>query len=258
MKIIDKYKDYYDSAMAYISEPDQDCIYNRKMTIIKEDIISSNLNIPASIESSFRNNSYRFIQPLLILFCGKAYPVIKITYYTDEIDPQTNQYYRDFYAYNLNEYESFMKEKRIDLPEKTPQSAFDSVLGKPKNSIKSKRGARDFFKQKGFDCSKFHHEYQSPIIVFSHQQDVDNLSYKLMNKKQVILNPKLKDYSFAKEVTPTEAFQEIYMYMGGVLSNNPDPTDNIFDEVKRDQKGFNRYSFKTMKGEKKPRRRNKK
>ena len=69
-------------------------------------------------------------------------------------------------------------------------------------------------------------------------------------------NPCLRDLSFQKVFDPFMTFQEISMFLGGVLARPDRPMLTITDEVKAQQHGFDKHSFRAMKRDKKPRKSN--
>jgi hypothetical protein len=71
------------------------------------------------------------------------------------------------------------------------------------------------------------------------------------NKIRCTLNPCLRADSFQKIKTPVEAFQEISMYLGNQLVHQMDPVSACADEILRDKKGFDKWSFRRHKEESK-------
>ncbi len=67
---------------------------------------------------------------------------------------------------------------------------------------------------------------------------------KSVDKIRCTLNPFLKPDGFQRIKGPAEAFQEISIYLGNQLAHQPDPIANISDEVLRDEKGFDEWSFR--------------
>lgn len=70
------------------------------------------------------------------------------------------------------------------------------------------------------------------------------LAYKKHGNLIVEINPNLSKYNFASKIDPFTAFQEISMYIGNNLAKQVDPTVNFTDEMKRDIAGFDEWSFK--------------
>jgi len=77
----------------------------------------------------------------------------------------------------------------------------------------------------------------------------NNNNRNIIDKIRCTLNPYLKADQFQKVKDPTEAFQEISMYLGNELARQRDPTSTISDEIMRDKKGFDKWSFRRHKEE---------
>ena len=101
-----------------------------------------------------------------------------------------------------------------------------------------------------YNCyKKVFQEYKIPYFVLEQFITQDEKGCKKSNC-QLLLLPILKNYKFAKVVTPMQAFQEICMYLGQ-LDLAEDRTVTIEDKYLAQGKGFNCYSFKKMSTKKK-------
>jgi len=110
----------------------------------------------------------------------------------------------------------------------------------------SKNQLKEFFNNQHEDVKQYFRKYHVPV-------------FKLVlgfSKNNLELNPCLKDLHFYKYFDAPTAFQEIYMYLSGVLGSVEKDVTNISDKVKLQQHGFDDKSFKTLKGDKKPRAKN--
>jgi hypothetical protein len=122
-----------------------------------------------------------------------------------------------------------------------------------RKEMSSKEELEEFFKMERYQKMDYlFHEWKIPIFSL----EFDDLSDGIIVSK----NRRLKDFEFYRLFEPTKAFQEVSMFIGGVLgSEGPGIvkiTDNI---VLRDKAGFDKTSFKNISpGERKERRRNKK
>lgn len=92
-----------------------------------------------------------------------------------------------------------------------------------------------------------HVRYESPVILLSNKWGGGFISY---------INPVLKDIGFQHILDPYTCFQEISMYMSGVMCNMEKETVEVSDIIQRDKKGFDNNSFKNRDC-KKPRRKKK-
>lgn len=253
MKIITYGKrDYYDSAMAYLSEPDKGCIYKRELSEVWTK--KSPVDILLGSSSDVRHNNISKFKPYVLFFCGKVYPFIKVIYESSfSTQLSTYESKEDEFIYSLDEYHKFLKENELELKNK---KNVRSGIFSGRSNIMTEKGVKEFFEQSKKDYSKIHHELKSPVVLLEYSYGNNQEGIKHFWQYKITINPNLKSLNFVKVISPTEAFQEIYMYLGGFLSNNEDPSDNISDEIKRNQKGFDEFSFKTMKGDKKPRKKN--
>ena len=66
------------------------------------------------------------------------------------------------------------------------------------------------------------------------------------NEMKMTLNPCLKNYGFQKIFDSYAAFQEISMFLGGVLGSEAAPMVQIEDKYIKEGHGFDEWSFKTL------------
>lgn len=237
MRIISKEHDYYDSVQAY--GHDSSLIYLRKEEEIVPTRISvwddineilSDLDRYITIYWSRHDKKELAIDVYVIGFCGKIYPLIRIS----GID----------FLYNIEDTNKCLSEKHP----KHYQSFVDDSIGswrrKSKAQTKQKR-LEALFKCSGSD--KFMNifiESNAPIFLCHRNEDRDTAFY---------LNPSnLKNYKFQKIFDPFAAFQELEMFMGSLKSNEPDVA-SIEDKYRISAHGFDKWSFRKMPGKRKPR-----
>jgi len=75
--------------------------------------------------------------------------------------------------------------------------------------------------------------------------------YSLFKSKKVIVNPILKEFKFYRLFDTFSAYQEIAMFLSGVLGWPENATVDISDTDMRDSKGFDEWSFKNLPSNKK-------
>ena len=102
---------------------------------------------------------------------------------------------------------------------------------------------------KNFDALNIFRKYHSPIFLFDCNYNVTNINlnrlYSHNNKNpKFIINPTLKDYEFYKIFDSFQAFQEIQMFLGGVLGSNEKNIVEVEDKYKIAQYGFDKWSFR--------------
>lgn len=100
---------------------------------------------------------------------------------------------------------------------------------------------------KNFDALDIFRKYHTPIFLFDSDFDVtfitNNGRYRNMNSK-FFINPILKEYEFYKVFDSFQAFQEIQMFMSGVLGSNEKNIVEVEDKYKITQHGFDKWSFR--------------
>jgi len=227
--------DYYDSAIAY--GIDKETIYVRKCEIIEGRVRGTLYTTLHSKKSEFR------LEKHAIGFCGKIYPVLKIErnpYKQERKDP-----YFDWYFYNAEDVRNFFKEYGIKpepLSKWGPNIVTHSFINKRLDKFYDVNNWRHLESEfRKHHCPVFHHAG----------------SYKDSGNGPFTLNPILKRFHFAKVFSPTEAFQEIFMYLTGVLGKSPKTLIEISNDDMRHKKGFDNKSFKTDSPGKKRKRRQK-
>lgn len=233
MRIISKFHDYYDTALSY--GIDTTLIYDRQTVEIdlKEDV-------PNEIYKLLRmhNNSYgrKFNTELYVVgFCGTFYPVYRL------VDTNSTPVIKDFtrFVYSSDDVVAFLTDMKLS----------DALVtfNKTQKARDLKYSFRSIFSKQIFErnIAKSHtsdelfHKYKTPIMLFKTTD-----GYR--RKTTLVLNPQLKDYDFFRKFDAFTSFQNISMYLGGVIGNNEDAIVNVSDKDMRDAKGFDDWSFKTL------------
>ena len=260
MKIISKKKDYYDGVQTY---HDKRLIYIRKqqkfiiknnqqldklnpnhvgLSLIEQTVKFKDILKLANNELEFYysylygNDSFKKFSNSLVFigFCGKLYISLCFNIecmYVENNIPQHHSYSIDdvnklFNKYaNNSEKKQYIKKKNFGNKLK----AFITKLSEYPKNVKHDL----FFK------------FKTPVfIIIPNPHDED----------EFIVNPNLKQLQFMKILDPYQTYQEIEMFLSGVLGDTNSNLTTISDRDMLFKKGFNDMSFKTEKGTKKPRR----
>ena len=245
MKIYSKFNDYYDTAIGYGIDPN--VVYTRKTSFygwdskvgkILEKYIGNwdKLSWPERIDSPFRrwtdNGSISVTNTIVIIFCGYCYVGLEL-YKSNLLGDSTYEI-----CYNTEQIEKFFNKHNVILPKKTPK--------KLKKWHDSKLNIRDFNlfweKYPVEQSDKFidlHFELDTPVLAIG-----DN---KIPNTDGVIvLNPCLKDISFFKCLDAFTTFQELSMFIGGVMGGKVPAMIDIKDEDRIAMHGFDKWSFRRL------------
>lgn len=239
MLIVSKFHDYYD-VMAR-QGVDKTLVYKRE-TVETGDFLDF-ARRGSGYEERWGDPRYPEFRRLdadriAVLFCGKLFflwrgMLLKNAYRDNEVDGRV--------------FTAATKAGLLDMV----QQAYG--LGEPnakQSLVKGKwyRQRRDtevrFEEDVGrLDREALHVKYKSPVILL---QMSGRGGYFQNNRYKVIVNPVLKDLGFEKMVDPYTAWQEITMYLGGVIGQPDRPMVQLNDVELRDKAGFDKWSFKKM------------
>lgn len=89
-------------------------------------------------------------------------------------------------------------------------------------------------------------EKNTPVFIYGDYLDG---KYKPGVTKELIINPKLKDWGFESTKDPVTAFQEIYMFISGVLGTPVNPMVKLSDKELAKKRGHgDKFSFRKPPG----------
>lgn len=233
MYIISKYKDYYDGVVHSMGI-DKSIVYDRKMKIFesntsdfpnefkRERFDYNPLNKPLawSISLNLKEDSqYDNYSTFIVGFCGKLYLGWKLI---------KNTIYGEI----------------IDIV-----YGYDELIKNFNNKSYWNVNIDDIYnKIVNMDVMYLFRRYGSPIFV---------LDKGLKRYDDFIINPNLKDYEFYKVFDSFTAFQEIQMFIGGVLGKNENDIIDISNDDKLQQYGYDKWSFRKEEHQRKSKKRNK-
>ena len=209
MRIISKFKDYYDIGQSLGIDPS--IVYVRNTV---------DLTHPFNIY-----NHYGDLRWAVIGFCGKIYPVV---YHSKNIGVGVESKTISIISYNEQEVLSYCRQNGIDT--------YIQTLEGNRDWTDKRSGVEKFFDTTP-NCflanfpDLFHTNSVAIFIVLPYQN-------------KIVLNPLLRSWHFYKVFDSYRAFQELSMYVGGILSTPIKPVLVPTDDIMRDIKGFDRFSFR--------------
>jgi hypothetical protein len=241
MRIISQFKDYYDSAASY--GQDMETIFNRVRSVVSYDPNALNkFDHKTKRKTIYKHtrdinkNGYTYDCSKLVLgFCGKIIPFVKVSKREagNYMDAATEDVF-----YSHDEFIAYLKKE--DLKENSFEERF----------WYSKDG--DFWGKNDWsylvDLFRLH---KTPIFLYGNVDDLLTHDEKHDLKKyfNLIINPKLKEIKYQAEMDAATTFQEVFMYIAGVLGSVEKEMINISDKDKIKQHGFDpKYGFRKMPG----------
>jgi hypothetical protein len=233
MKIVSKFRDYYDGVQGMYR--DDHPLYIRK-------------NISLEIKNPFNRRSFKIgriwvedkeymYKEFVVGFCGKIYYGVEVELSRTSWGnlPEKHVFY-DMEKLNcfLNIYQSSSKWKD--------------------EFIKSNNGNNYRWKQAPKFISRRDEilEDKSLLGIFTKHSVPSFVIDLTLDQKEILsLNHELKKYEFYKQFDSYTAFQELDMYIGNDLAQSNDPSMPVGgDVVVAESKGFNKFSFRKDKSKK--------
>lgn len=239
MLIVSKFRDYYDTAAVH--GIDKTCVYIRTEEAKKSDYnldtgsrwrswphAEEFLKTKGGVETSY--SVYKYV----VGFCGKLYPVIVVE--KDVAGTKTER----FSFYSTEKIQAFFTKEKLKL-----DSRYTSGYWSMRDfTVKSEQSMNNFFEIAQF--KKLEEEFAKnncPAFVYG-RFNIDG-----KDKLRVVLNPKLRDYRFAQMKDPQTAFQDIFMYISGVLGISAPPMVKVKDKELAAKRGHDgKYSFRKPPG----------
>jgi hypothetical protein len=120
--------------------------------------------------------------------------------------------------------------------------------------MKSIIDSKSFWKRKGnfendinyiknYNALQLFRDLKTPVFVYDNDYNRTGLNHN--NDNKFIVNPLLKEYEFFKMFDAFQAFQEIQMFISGVLGTGEKEITEVADKYKIQQHGFDyKWSFR--------------
>lgn len=223
MLIISKEHDYYDPVASL--GIDKQCPYKRKTEVTKFSYDGKMPSPPSTDRYSSKKHHYHFYYHVMG-FCGTFYPFITVK----KLDPTTKKVLETLYFYDESKILEYVNQEKIQYRQ------YVSFWSRIALSFSTTDGLSKFFNPKTW--SPFLHYFQEKKVPIF-----------LMEPNTITLNPLLRQYEFQKIKDPYTAFQDLYMFISGVLGVESRPMIEISDKDKAAAKGHDgKYSFRKPKG----------
>ena len=237
MYIIAKKKDYYDG-VAGSTGIDKTIVYDRQIIEVEEKDIPElfrkkyrwiddkghpfymlgNTHIKKEFHEKYPHTTY-----FIVGFCGKLYIGWKL-YSVDKITTEYDNVTTEI-TYDLD----YIKEIH------EPKGWFGNVLQDNIDYIRN-YNAIDIFRKLNTLCFIYDHDFG--------RTHIETKYYRWSNNPKFFINPLLKEYEFYKMFDTFQAFQEISMFMSGVLGSREKEIVEVADKYKIAQHGFDKWSFR--------------
>lgn len=231
MRIISKFKDYYDCGMAYGCDPQ--IVYVRETKEIPQKGWPFYIRRNGIFRNTFRLDFTDFV----IGFAGEVFRGMELKSHSES---------KAKVCYSVEDIDAFLAELKISKKE---MKEWTERRKGWKNIIRSSvRECYDSWFKWGNPnvycdvpakeaCLKYFDEYNVPVFIYRPYIDMT-------------LNPNLSLLEFYRCLDSYTAYQELSMYMSNVaFPDKPNPV--ISDELKAQSKGYDKWSFRKLPTKKK-------
>jgi hypothetical protein len=240
VKIISKFRDYYDSAQMY-GQGDNTLIYLRDQAEgenplnVSDDIASFLCRYTHELNDAprvmFKGQAYRiFLYDLTLVFCGKVYPRACAEVYADVPPACSQQHVLTVWGERVDLVEGEARAKMGFPPRPVPKW---KIFDDPRDEAKFQE---NLARANALPWADIHQEYGAPVLSFVKKETYNGGRWS--RKTMVQRNPVLADAHFAAIMPPTTCYQEIEMYLGGILSRPTKPMVQLTDKDLIKKAGF--------------------
>lgn len=221
MLIVSEFHDYYDSVSAL--GIDKQCPYQRKE--IQLDLDPSRDLVKPSHSGTYHSRQFNYeVKYRLVGFCGNIYPLAFVEKkWSAELKETT-------FFYDEEKLLSYLTREEVKFKQ------YRGWWWRKSHSLETIDGLKSHFNPKTWDhFLPYFQQHKTPVF--------------LIGSKHLVLNNSLKKFKFQQIKDPFSAFQDIYMFISGVLGVETKPTVEISDKVMAASKGHDgEYSFRKPPG----------
>lgn len=237
MLIVSNFHDFYDTISRL--GVDKTCVYKRETVALPGEFdTGERFNRWPHGQEFVKGKKKYFTDPVVIGFCGKTYPAIAVS--CGESLSLIDKKHVFFSSEDL--YAFFVKEKISTKKSGGRFSWFGHHL-----SMLDRASVDNFFEGKIFKpMEKYFAKHHAPAFVYGRFTDAVPHTN---GKEKLVLNPCLKDYRFFQVKDPQTAFQDVFMYISGVLGIDTPKMVKISDKELAKKRGHDgEYSFRKPPG----------
>jgi hypothetical protein len=248
MRIFSKFHDYYDGALGHGFDPS--CVYDRKTeeAAFRRDAKNAVANLFAAIEPDIPHANHRTEVNMgfsLIVFCGKTYPCLNVGVGGD-YERDKNGIFEYVPAKTVRHYDAeSVSETLSKVMDESAYAEWNRKKPAMNKAWRFRQNAdaasvaelfRKWSGKSSDEAMKLHVEERIPCFLIGPSANSSEIKFER--------NPRLADFDFYKVFDAYAAFQEISMFIGGILGGRSPEMIEISDSVRIAKHGFDERSFR--------------
>jgi len=239
MRIISKFKDYYDTAMQY--GQDQSVVFLRNDLCLESKLFDKvsleKLTGGPSVTEKYVGDNIMFFSTVKVVFCGKMYRGIKCTRFEKMVKQEPKIFY------DFDQLQDYLVKYGMKVATESKYIWYKDRTVENCKAFLSKQGTPEFEEycvKNGYAIITCRDEFES--------DPTDRRRSYYHHGRTLAANGELKSFQFFKVFDPIMAYQELDMYVSGVLPQASAQPIEIEDKYRIAQHGFDKMSFRKPKG----------
>jgi len=242
MRIISKFKDYYDSALAFGQDKSVVFVRDQQELDLKQspyDLLNQH-SPKVQLEYKKKKDTEMFFGPVVIVFCGKTYRGMMVRRVT-QLEPAKRVYgFTDTELkvfFSAEELEAYLAEYEMIIKDET---RYAWMVDK---SVK----VREFLGAQG-TTELMDYCIANRFVTLTYNESIpDSYNWRQVNTKSWVANGNIGNLNFFKVFDPFSAYQELDMFISGTLPQSTAMPIEISDKDRIAQHGFDKHSFRKPK-----------
>jgi len=250
-------KDYYDSALSYGRDTALTFVREKDRMILTTDFINVDFRarFPVYERDKKDGSTYQLdltrtnlftLYAVSVVLCGVYYRGIELVYPYDSrtgvSPPNTFHWNAESLEIALNQIGCTLVKKDEKLPRYVRSSRYRKGHDRWAETQK-KHSVETYFTAHEFSAEQVKYLVENRVVIAIYHERESRRNWQAP-VYWTINSDGLKSVEFYRRVPPPQAFQEISMWVGGVMPQSSVPTVEISDKVRAEKHGMDKWSFR--------------
>jgi hypothetical protein len=258
MRVISKFHDYYDKVQMHGQDPNLVYVRNKKVIYPEKRLFCKEAKGPEALyrplylyERRRGINQEKTVNLFIIGFCGRLYPTLSFDQYS------WNRCFQGPFLYNIAEVDKYVENHWDEVRQEKYRGERPQYERRYYPALFTRKEMAKWFEEYTVADDTLFIEYECPVFYYQlkYSRYDNKLKKKVRPGDELVLHPCLKQMEFFKVFDAQLAFQELSMYLSGVLgltSQKGKPIyqgqkmdDTVSDQDMIEAKGFDKkWSFR--------------